>query len=149
MDTLFGTEYTTNMYFEDEHKFFLINVCPFKPDIKESIRRRQHDLCDICGDHIEGMEIHHRVPHAALKRHGIIGTENEANGVALCGYNERDCHESADRMAITRRLFWNGEAFVPLSEMPKETYKLVYARPKKEKASKKKEKTKHRPRYNR
>lgn len=77
--------------------------------------------CAICGIETR-TEKHHCVPRNALKGIGIKGTNNEINLVDVCGPKDKDCHEQLDQMAIRKRLFWNGEEFVPLSQMPPETY---------------------------
>lgn len=77
--------------------------------------------CVICGIETR-TERHHCVPKNALKPIGIKGTNNETNLVNVCGQRDNDCHEVLDQKAIRERLFWNGEEFVPISQMPKETY---------------------------
>lgn len=107
----------------------LSKVCFFKPELKVFIRHRQHDLCDMCGEQVFNMSVHHKVPRNALKGCGIIGNEIESNGVALC----KPDHRIADDKAIHERLFWNGESFVPLESIPKETYRIIKFEPRKQK----------------
>lgn len=88
-------------------------------------RSKEHQpelhTCVICGIETR-TERHHCVPKNALKPIGIKGTNNEANLVNVCGPKDKDCHLKLDQMAIRKRLFWRDGEFVPISEMPKETY---------------------------
>jgi hypothetical protein len=93
-------------------------MSPFNNEIKRVIKEEQDNISDICKVRSSSMQIHHRVPENALKRSGIRGNNCKENGVAL---NRQD-HLLADSMAIHNRLFWNGEAFVPLEQMPETTY---------------------------
>ena len=77
--------------------------------------------CVICGLETQ-TERHHCVPKRALQPQGIKGTDNPVNLVNVCSNGDNDCHEVLDQKAIRERLFWNGEGFVPISQMPKETY---------------------------
>jgi len=96
-------------------------ILQFKGKLKEEIRDRQGNCCAICGRRTK-LEIHHCVPFNALRRIGIKGTNAPETAVGLCGTRSIDCHERADKKAIHDRLFWNGEMFVPIEQMPQETY---------------------------
>lgn len=80
--------------------------------------------CEICGIQTR-TEQHHCVPRNALRPMGIKGTNNEDNLVNVCSNRDNDCHEVLDQKAIHERLFWNGEGFVPLSQMPEDTYVIT------------------------
>ena len=111
------------------YAIYELSKLSFSHAIKERVREKQNNRCDLCGEEVEQMQVHHRVPENGLKRMGIRGKDVEENAVALCsGENGRgegspdDCHEIADCNAIHKRLFWNGSSFVPLECMPPETY---------------------------
>lgn len=95
----------------------------FNRAVKEEVWEEKGRRCEICGCTIPTpYGIHHRVPEKALMRIGIKGNNCKANAAVLCNHGA-DHHELADQKAIRERLFWNGNAFVPLSAMPEETYR--------------------------
>lgn len=94
-------------------------MTPFNGEIKREIYEEQQGISDISKQYARNMQIHHRVPENALRPIGIRGNNCKANGVAL----NREDHLLADDIAIHEHLFWNGEDFVPIEEMPPITYR--------------------------
>lgn len=99
-------------------------MAPFSNEVKKYTREKQAGHCLICGK-VCNLENHHIICKNALLPLGIRGKDIKENDVGLCGTNDNDCHEIADRKAIDEHLFFKNGKFVKFEEIDPIQYEVV------------------------
>lgn len=104
----------------------LPSTLAFSNDVKRQVRERANGICEISGQKVDRLEIHHRL----CQSHN--GSDRIENAIALAGFNSRlengkkavDTHEEFDKKALKEHLYLNPDnQLVRREDLPPEYFK--------------------------
>jgi len=101
-------------------------MSPFSNEVKRQVRERANGICEMSGQMVDRLEIHHKL----CQSHG--GADSIENAIALAGEQSRtrdgkravDVHEFFDQKALREYLYLNPDnQLVRREDLPKEYFK--------------------------